>query len=397
MVLLLLFLLALVQQSHSAIKTSAVYTLSNSATGNQVYVYKVDPSTGSATYDHAVDANGVGADDTSHSQGALVTCGNYLLGCNNGESTISSFWIDSNDATNITRIATQTIMGTGSKPTTIAATNAWGNVACVVTSFGQLSLSCYSFNETGMYYMSAWTRDLGITVSAGGSPVSQASFSTQNSFLVIQFRGNPTGALIYTIQNGVLAANPVTVPAQAPLGPRSYGFIFLRDNTIVTTDATDVVGIVLYTIMANGSIGDMNDTITPANTSAYCWMVYSPLTKHAYAISAFGNVTEVAIASNNALSLGAEEMYTTSLTDGTIVSATGMDWLYIVGTQGITLWKITGASKIMYESTAAYPAGLPSGTCGGLASATFNESGASLAKGSILIFAIAILLSLANL
>jgi hypothetical protein len=318
-----------------------------------------------------------------------------LIGVNNGENTITSFWIDSNDATNITRITTQAVQGT--RPSTIAvtSTSSWGNVACVVTSTGQLMLSCFNFNQTGMYPMSTWTRDLGINQATGLS-TSQASFSPQNNLLVIEFRGISTGALIFTIQNNALATSPVIVPAQNPLGPRSYGFIFLRDDTIVTTDATDTVGIVLYTIMANGSVSNANNSITPPNTSAYCWMVYSPLTHHAYAISANGNVTEVAIASNNALSLGATEIFTPPLTDGTIVSATGMDWLYIIGGQGITVWKITAPGALAYQSTAAYPSG-SSTSVGGLASATFTASGASFVTGSLLIFALAFLSSLANL
>jgi len=316
-----------------------------------------------------------------------------LLAANGGGPSVSLFWIDSNNATNITYIAYADV--DGMLPTTIAATSAWGNVACVVTSLGNVTLSCYGFNQSGIWNLPSWTRDLGI-IGTGEFPTSEAAFSPDNSLLVIQFKSISTGALIFPIQNNALAANPVTIPAQAPLGPASYGFIFLRDNTVVTTDAS--LGVILYTINPDGSVSASNSsTINPPNTAAYCWMVYSPLTRHAYAISANGNVTEIAIASNNNLTLGATPELAPPLTDGTIISSPGTDWLFILGSSGITVWKITGAGVLNYENTVMYPSGLSSSTMGGIASTVLTTSGASLVQGSILLLALAILSSLVHL
>jgi len=176
------------------------------------------------------------------------------------------------------------------------------------------------------------------------------------------------------------------ISAQAPLGPESYGFVFTGDNQIVTTDAA--AGFVAYTIMANGNVTASN-ILTPNNTGAYCWMVWSPLTGNVYGIAAGpdGNVTEVSYSSSNVLSQVASTYWSNaSLTDGIIVSTPSTDYLFILSkTYGITLWKVVSGGSLTWNSGWAYPSGMYNATMGGLAGMVVNTSGASALKGSVFV------------
>jgi len=393
-----LFLLALLQCFAGADKTSAIYVSSNNAGGNQIYIYGVNLTTGTPTYLETVDTQGNG-NGSPHSQGSLVTCGNFLLAANGGSNSISLFWINPKNATNVTYLDTTAVVG--NFPTTIAATSAWGNLACVVTTFGNLTLSCYNFDQTGFTSQPSWTRDLGVDwTDATKWPTSQVSFSPKNTFLVIQFKGLSMAALVFPIKNNMLAATPKVIPAQPPLGPASYGFVFLSENIIVTTDGA--WGIILYKIGQDGSLASGNNTILPNGSTAYCWMAYSGLTQRPYAIAAgTANVTEITVDSNNNDKLGwAASPFVASdapLTDGVVIAGTGKDWLYVLSKNGVSVWPITGKGGLTYTETVAYPSsGGPSPTLGGLAGVVYTDSGASSTKATLLILMLAILSVLVN-
>jgi len=375
----------------SVVKTAALYAQSNNPAGNQIYVYQVDLNSWTPTFVNAVNTNDVGG-GTPHSQSSLVTSGKYLLATNGVGNSISLFWIDGMNASNLTFIAKQSIQGTF--PTSIAATASWGNLACVVTSFGNLTLSCYQFNQSGLFYNPAWTRNLGIYVNDSSFPTSQISFSPKNSFLVIQFKGLPQAALVFLIRNNALSANPVPIQPKAPLGPKSYGFAFNGDNMVVTTDAQD--GILSYTINNDGTVSTTNNgSVNPANTMAFCWMAWDAWLNEFYGIAAgSGNVTEVAVDQNNVLTVKSSPTIgpNAGLTDAVIVPSSGTDWLYVLSkSRGITVWKISGVGALAYVNSVPYPSGQYNSTMAGLAYAVITSNSAPYMTGSFIALAVAIL------
>jgi len=217
----------------------------------------------------------------------------------------------------------------------------------------------------------------------------------KNTFLVIQFKGLAMAALVFPIKNAALAATPTEILAQAPLGPASYGFVFLTEDTIVTTDGQN--GIVLYQLTSNGSLASGN-TIQPSGARAYCWMAYSWLTRRPYAIAAgTANVTEITVDANNKLGWGASPYFEADapLTDGFVIPAVGTDWLYVISKNGISIWPITGKDAVTYTTTVSFPAGAT--TVGGLTGFVFDTSGALTTKSTLFIFVLAILSVFVNL
>jgi len=206
-------------------------------------------------------------------------------------------------------------------------------------------------------------------------------------------------ALVFPItSDGSLAATPTEILAVPPLGPASYGFVFLADDTIVTTDGA--IGIVLYKINSNGSLASGNNTISPTGARAYCWMTYSWLTSRPYAIAAAtANVTEITIDSSNKLgwSASASPYFTSDapLTDGVIIPGSGKDWLYVLSANGISIWPITGKGGLTYTSTVPYPLGAT--TVGGLTGVVYGKaSGATTTQATLLILVLAVLSVLVN-
>jgi len=375
-----------------AASNSAVYVQSNNPAGNQIYVYQVNDKDGTLWWSAAVDTQGTGG-GTPHSQSALATSGNFLLAANGGDNSISLLWIDEKNASLVTYVDKITVQGTF--PSTIAVTSSWNNVACVVTTTGNLTLSCYSFTKTKLTYLPAWTRDLGLwgNVTTPTFPTSQVAFSPNSRAILIQFKGLNVGALVFSIgTDGTLSQAPVTGWASvAPLGPASYGFQWYSPTTIVTTDAMQ--GILLYQLSdtwafenTTGSFSSLN----PAGTKAYCWAIWSPRTKDVYGMAAAtSNVTEVAVGSDKTLTQKASVSVPEAggLTDGIIVSEPDADWLYVLSSKmGITYWKITGVGQLSYTGSLWYPAGMYNSTMAGLVAKTITSVASSVVLSSFAIF-----------
>jgi len=353
-----------------------VYALSNNVSGNQVYVYTANLNNGSLTYAYAIPTGGKGAGLT-HSQDSLVRVGNYLFAVNGGSNSLSLFYINGTNATNVTFVQSANVQG--SQPVSIAVAPAnIANWVCVGTTNLNLTISCFTYNQTGLTYLPGWTRYLGQWSNDSSYPLSQISFSPNAAFLVAQIKGHSDGTIIYRIINGNLSASPITTPSgssTSPLGPGSYGFVFTGDNSVLTTDST--VGLITYSI---GTLGNLlngsNHSLTPPAPSGYCWIVASPLTKDYYAISAT-HITEVSVGSNNNITQKATSAVAYNLSEATIISTTsGVDYLYILSEshEGVTQFRITGPGQYAYFGAVPYPINGTNNTVSGIASAITTAS-----------------------
>jgi len=352
--------------------TAAVYALSNNVSGNELYIYTVNLNDGSLTYAYAIPTGGNGA-GVPHSQGSLTRSGNYLFAVNGGSNSVSLFFIDGTNATNVSFVQSANVQG--SLPTSVAVTPlGYGYYACVATSSLNLTISCFTYNQTGLTALPGWTRYLGIYVNDSSYPLSEVAFSPTASYLVAQVKGHFTSTLVYPIANGNISTNPQVTPSgisTSPLGPQGYGFVFTGTNSILTTDAA--VGLISYSFNNLGSVlGANNHSLTPAGATGYCWVVASPLTKDYYAISA-QNITEVSVGSDGTITQQASKTYPTlaPLSEATIVStASGVDYLYVLSKyEGVTQYKITSPGQFAYTRSIPYPNNGTNNTVSGIASA----------------------------
>jgi 6-phosphogluconolactonase len=375
--LLLSFLLLALSSVYAQSPTAAVYALSNNASGNELYIYTVNLNDGSLTYAYALSTGGKGA-GIPHSQSSLTRVGNYLFAVNAGSNSLSLFYINGTNATNVTFIQSANVQG--SMPTSVAVTPAstGANYACVGTTSLNLTISCFTFNQSGLTYVPSWTRYLGIYANDSSYPLSEVAFSPSASYLVAQIKGHFSGSIIYPIGvNGNLSAIPVITPSgisTSPLGPQSYGFVFTGTNSILTTDAA--VGLISYSFNGLGAISSSNNhSLTPAGATGYCWIVASPLTKDYYAISA-QNITEVSVGSDGTISQKATQSLPYNLSEGTIISTTsGVDYLYVLSQyQGVTQFKISGPGQFAYTRAIPYPNNGTNNSVSGIASALTTAS-----------------------
>jgi hypothetical protein len=373
---LLSFLFLALSSVYAQSPTAAVYALSNNASGNELYVYTVNLNDGSLTYAYALSTGGKGA-GLPHSQGSLTRVGNYLFAVNAGSNSLSLFYINGTNATNVTFIQSANVQG--SMPTSVGVAPAstgfpW---ACVATTTLNLTLTCFTYNQTGLTYVPGWTRYLGVWSNDSSYPLSEVAFSPTAAYLVVQIKAHFSGSIIFPITNGNLSNSPVVTPSgisSSPLGPGSYGFVFTGSNSILTTDST--IGLIAYSFAGLGSISASNNkTLTPAGATGYCWVVASPLTKDYYAISA-SNITEVSVGSDNTISQKATVSLPYNLSEGTIISTTsGVDYLYVLSQyEGVTQFKITGPGQFAYLRAIPYPNNGTNNTVSGIASALTTAS-----------------------
>jgi len=286
------------------------------------------------------------------------------------------FSISEKNPANLTLISQQNV--SGQFPTSLTT---YSDVLCAVTSVGNVSLTCFRFDNKGLHLLPKWTRNsTGVTTNTSTAPGSQSpsqiSFFPDGRGLLIEVKGvSNVGAIIYPISwYGELAANPILVPPYKPLGPAGYGFQFVNPNTVITTDAAQ--GVLLYQIRNNDSIYNVSGSYSannPNNTKAYCWLVWSAYTNNYYAIAAGTlNITQYAVTWDNKLKLvnsttAPSSLGLKSLTDGVVLSEWGWcyNWLYVLSSGGITVWKIRDGG-VDYQSITSSPAGSGS-SIGGIA------------------------------
>jgi len=216
------------------------------------------------------------------SQNALFVNGNYLFTVNPLSNSVSIFWINPANATDV--VLLNTASSGFDWPLSVTA---WGGYAAVVGSGANNGLRVFTYNSTGLFVLEGSDRAFGYNLTT--PPVShtgpaQVSFLSDGTGLLISIKNNAPSAILYGFSSGVVGTTPINSTTQ---GNVPFGFAFDTDGTVVLTDAAPYgvySGVQLLSV--SGTLGTINwllpNYFNISGQEASCWIAKSPSTNHFY-------------------------------------------------------------------------------------------------------------------
>ncbi len=252
----------------------AVYTLTNSSSGNAVMMFK-RAANGHLSLGGTFATGGMGSGAGLGSQGGLIldASNRYLFAVNAGSNTVSVFSVTFNGLA---------LVGT---------TSSYGTNPISLTSFGNM---LYVLNEGGAVggtdTLAGFTVDAngnlhnisqGIPLSAASVGPAEVSFNTEGNLLVVTER-NTNDVDIFSLDSmgNVTGMKTMMSAAETP-----YGFAFGKRDVLIISDAVggapNAGAVSSYFLAEDGS----NHTITGSaadHQSAPCWIAVTNDGLYAY-------------------------------------------------------------------------------------------------------------------
>ena len=267
----------------------AVYTSTNSSSGNQVLVFNraVD---GSLALQGSYASGGLGDNASLGSQNAVILSQNnhWLFTVDAGSHQISTFAVASKGLTLV-----NVVDSGGIRPVSLTTYKDW---LYVLNAGGSGNIAGFVIGSDGSLSPIAGSSQPVSNGGAGAAPgLAEIAFNSDGTALVVTEK--TTNLLdAYQVVNGV-ASTPVTHPSA---GATPFGFAFDRHNHAVVSEASGSVS--SYQVDGNGF-----SVISPAvvNTQvAACWIAISNNGKFAYTTNAgSGSISSYTIADDGSLSL----------------------------------------------------------------------------------------------
>jgi 6-phosphogluconolactonase len=250
----------------------AVFTLSNSATGNAVIAFSRSAH-GSLTPagSFATLGNGTGGGLGSQGAVALSDDGQFLFAVNAGSNTITSFAVDGASLTRITTV--------GSGGTLPISLTTHGSVLYVLNAGGTENITGFSIGSTGaLAALAGSSRPL----SGTGVGPAQVGFDPSGRWLVVTEK-NTNRIDVYAVAgNGYASAPVVNVSA----GQTPFGFAFDQHGVLIVSEAfggaVDASAVSSYTLGGGGTLGVVSASV-PTTETAACWVAVTNNGKFAYA------------------------------------------------------------------------------------------------------------------
>jgi len=267
----------------------AVYTSTNSSSGNQVLVFNraVD---GSLTLQESYSAGGLGSGASLGSQSSVILSqdNHWLFTVDAGSNQISTFAVGSKGLS-LVNVADSG----GIHPVSLTTYKDW----------------LYVLNAGGSGNIAGFVIGLDGSLSpiAGSSqPVSNGGVGTAPGLAQVAFNSDGTALVVtekttnlldtYQVINGVASA-PLTHPSA---GATPFGFAFDRHNHAVVSEASGSVS----SYQVDGNAFSVISAAVVNTQVAACWIAISNNGKFAYSTNAgSGSISSYKIADNGALSL----------------------------------------------------------------------------------------------
>src|SRR5512143_4003373 len=205
----------------------AVYTLTNSAAGNEVLIFNraVD---GTLTAAGSVSTGGLGTGTGLGSQGALTLSANHhwLFAVNAGSNELSVFAVQIDGLTLTDRVSSG-----GAHP--ISVTN-YKNLVYVLNDGGSGNIAGFTLDTHGeLAPIAGSTRNLSNNGSGAAPGPSQISFSPDGGVLVVTEK-NTNLVDTFQVDEDGMAGNVTTHPSA---GATPFGFAFDNQGTLIVSEA----------------------------------------------------------------------------------------------------------------------------------------------------------------
>jgi len=286
--------------------SSAVFTMTNAADGNEVVIYARDTRTGRLSYPRAFSTGSVGGDATLESPpdislgstDSLIVADNCVLACNAGSNSISSFEIIVKNGKNklIEGFKRTGIVGSGGDvPVSIAYSNNADRIVYALNAGGPGSISGFILSETCV--LDPITNSV-VTLNQGsmegGAPFfvsspGQVGFTPDSDELIVTIKGidgNPDGGGSITRFDVDGSTGLVSYPRYFGTGKDGIGpfsFDFDGDDNLIVAMAfgqsppgtPNAGGVNVYNFVEDSAINfSLNDSASLRET-ATCWVRYS--------------------------------------------------------------------------------------------------------------------------
>jgi 6-phosphogluconolactonase (cycloisomerase 2 family) len=271
----------------------AVYTLTNSASGNAVAVFERDRD-GSLTARGTVPTGGNGTGAGLGSQGALVLDDHRLLAVNAGSNSLSLLHVGRRG---MVRLADVDPSG-GARPISVTV---HGKVVYVLNA-GDASTPANIRGFLALFGklvpLPGSTRPL----STAAPDPAQVEFSPNGRHLVVTEKG--TNMIVtYRVRHGY-ASGP---NAQPSAGQTPFGFAFDRRGRLIVSEAfggaPDASAMSSYSLAGDGTVTPISASVKTTETAA-CWVVVTKNGRYTYTTNTGSNsITGYSIGSGGTLAL----------------------------------------------------------------------------------------------
>lgn len=328
----------------------AVYTLTNSASGNHLIVYARSAS-GKLSLAATRATGGKGTGANLGSQGALALSGDHrwLYAVNAGSNTLSVFAVDDAYA----RLADVVNSG-GAEP--ISVTEHGGLV--YVLNDATANVAGFRATAGGLVPLASGTEPLG----TGDSGPAQVGFSPDGRHLVVTDKTSNTIDTFAVADDGSLSA----ANSQPSDGATPFGFAFTPGGTLVVSDANQAPSSAAtpYSLASSGQLTSLSGAVQ-TNQAAACWVAITPDGQFAYTANAgSGSVSGFRIGATGSLTLLDASGVTANVGVGThpldeAISPDG-SFFYILadGTHQLKGYRIGSGGQLRAVTTVG---GLPAG------------------------------------
>jgi 6-phosphogluconolactonase (cycloisomerase 2 family) len=264
----------------------AVYTLTNSASGNAVAAFsRAADGTLSPQGTYASGGRGTGA--LLGSQGALVLSGDgrALYAVNAGSDSVSAFAVRPDGLA-----LEATAPSSGTLPISVTT---YGRLVYVLNAGGRGSISGFVADHGSLTPIAGSTRPLG----AGTAAPAQIQFSPDGSTLAVTEKGSKT-IDTYAVGADGRAGAPVT---SASAGATPFGFDFDNRGHLLVSEASGSAS--SYSVGADGSLTVISGAVA-THQGAPCWLVASKNGRYAYtANGGSGTISGFAVGHDGSLTL----------------------------------------------------------------------------------------------
>lgn len=267
----------------------AVYTLTNSPSGNAVLAFD-RASNGELSPAGTFPTGGLGTGSGLGSQGSLILSddGRRLFAVNAGSNEISVMKVAPNGLTLLDKVASG-----GTRPISLTIHK---NILYVLNAGAPANITGFSVKQNGtLSALAGSTRPL----STPAPGPAQVGFSPNGTVLLVTEKG--TSLLdTYTVDANGVASGPMTF---ASSGSTPFGFGFdKRGQAIVSEAAAGAVS--SYDIASDGTLTVISGSVAATGQNAACWIAVTKNGKFTYTTNAAsGTITGYRISQDGTLAL----------------------------------------------------------------------------------------------
>lgn len=330
--------------------SGAVYTMTNSATGNAIQEYE-RAGDGTLTLGGTFSTGGLGTGTGLGSQGAIALSsdGSWLFAVNAGSNEISSFAVQPDQLALVDKVASE-----GSDPISLAF---YQGLLYVLNAGNGGNITGFWVSADGhLSHIPGSTRLLSNQGVGSAPSPEEISFNPNGELLVVTEKGSNL-IDVYSVVNG-LASGP---QVYASSGPAPYGFGFSKNNTLIVSEAAQ-------SAVSSYKVSDDNFKVVSGSIidhqAAACWLIVTANGKYAYtANAASGTISGLRVSSNGTLTLLNADGITGVTGAGSHPVDMGLSsdnsFLYVLdsGTQAITAFSVNADGSLDFIANFNAPLG----------------------------------------